>query len=162
MNETHETRAHDKPARRARRSVLGRRRGSGRDTGPARRVSGLSTAPQRSPSGPHSIARRSKTHIARTLTTPREPTATSLSGARREINLRLQVEHDEAVAADVAHSPLADRRVRSRHQQGGSASQRAADSEAGGAQTRDQARPLKALERKTGRLREGVAFHDSK
>jgi hypothetical protein len=108
---THETRAHDKPARRARRSVLGRRRGSGRVTGPARRVSGLSTAPLRSPCGPHSIARRSLTHIARTLTTPREPTATSLSGARREIILRLLVEHDERKQSQqtsrTAHWPFA-------------------------------------------------------
>eukprot|EP00966_Prymnesium_polylepis_P298596 6900247-Prymnesium_polylepis.2 len=54
---THETRAHNKPARRARRSVLGRRRCSGRVTGPARHISGLSAAPLRSSRGSPSIGR---------------------------------------------------------------------------------------------------------
>jgi hypothetical protein len=103
---THETRAHDKPARRARRSVLSRRRGSGRVTGPARHVSGLSAAPLRSSRGPPSMARRSLTHIARTLTTPREPTEVTHSGAREEFNLRLLVGRAEAVAAEVARRPL--------------------------------------------------------
>ena len=106
---THETRAHDKPARRARRSVLGRRRGSGRVSGPERHVSGRSTAPLRSSCGPPSIARRSLTYILRTLTTPREPTAITHSGAREELNLRLLVGRAEAVAAELraTRSPIA-------------------------------------------------------
>ena len=139
---THETRAHDKPARRARRSVLGRRRGSGRVTSPARHVSGLSAAPLRSSRGPPSIARRSLTYILRTLTTPREPTAITHSGAREELNLRLLVGRAEAVAAEVARRPLADRLVRVRHQQRGSTSQGSGRREPG---ERSNARPAKSL-----------------
>jgi hypothetical protein len=139
---THETRAHDKPAsqpaRRARRSVLGRRRGSGRVTSPARHVSGLSAAPLQSSRGPPSIARRSLTYILRTLTTPREPTAITHSGAREELNLRLLVGRAEPVAAEVARRALADRLVRVRHQQGGSTSQRSGRREPG---ERSNARP---------------------
>ena len=139
---THKTRAQDKPARRARRSVLGRRRGSGRATGPARHVSSPSAAPLRSSHAPPSIARRSLTHIARTLTMPREPTAIAHSGAREELNLGLLVGRAEAAAAEVARRPLADRLVRVRHQQRGSTSQGSGRREPG---ERSNARPAKSL-----------------
>eukprot|EP00966_Prymnesium_polylepis_P132164 3056048-Prymnesium_polylepis.2 len=57
------------------------------------------------------------THIARTLTTPSEPTAIAHSGAREELILRLLVGRAETVAVEVARRPLlADHLVHSRHQ----------------------------------------------
>ena len=117
---THETSAHDKLARKARTSVLSHRCGSDRATGPARHASGSSAARLSSSCAQLSMACRSRAHIARTLTMPREPTAITLSGARRELILGLLVGHAEAVAAEVVRRPLVIRRVRSRHRKGGS------------------------------------------
>eukprot|EP00966_Prymnesium_polylepis_P113060 2614997-Prymnesium_polylepis.2 len=83
-------------------------------------------------------------HIARTLTTPREPTSRS---ADREMSSILDfcLGHAEAVAAEVARRAHSTRRspcVRVRHQQGGSTSQRSGRRQPG---ERSNARPAKSL-----------------